>query len=306
LQPSIDIIIVNWNGGSLLHNAVQSILESDYSDVFIYIMDNGSTDDSCSLLPISNKISIIYLYKNLGFGGACNMALQYCSSDYILLLNPDAKIFNNTLAKAIQFLQINNKVGVYGAAQVGDDGNIMRTCGRYPNLITFCNDVLGLYQLNNTLFKNGFIMHDWDHQSSKTVKHVMGSFYLVRRSIIDKLGFMDDRYFVYMEDLDLSKRITTDGYTIYYDSKNVIYHKGGGVSENVKAKRLYYVLHAKFKYIKKHFNFIAFLLASFVLIVVSFFARIAFSLLLKRSFKALKETFMGYLYFYKYLLIGKF
>jgi GT2 family glycosyltransferase len=300
----IDIVIVNWNGGKMLFDCVQSLLQSDYQDYTIHIMDNGSNDNSCSTLPINDKIKIHFLNKNLGFGKACNEALQYCKGAFILLLNPDAVIKQDTLQKAIDFLS-KNDYAVYGAAQVGESGVIMKTCGRYPNFFTFCNDVLGLYHLNNKLFKNGFIQYDWSHNISQSVPHVMGSFYLIKRSLTNSLGLFDDRYFVYMEDLDLSLKVTKAGCNIYYDRDNVIYHKGGGVSEQVKAIRLYYILHAKYIFIKKHFNKLSFLASAFVLIFISPIARFLFSLLVKHSFTQVKECLIGYGKFYKYLFVGK-
>ena len=116
---------------------------------------------------------------------------------------------------------------------------------------------------------------------------------------------MDDKYFVYMEDLDLSLRVTKAKYKIYYDTNNIIYHKGGGVSEQVKATRLYYVLHAKYIFIKKHFSLLSFLASAVVLIFISPIARLLFSLLVKRSFTQAKECLIAYGKFYKYLLVGK-
>lgn len=300
----IDIIIINWNAGEMLQRCVNSILKSHYQNYTIHIMDNGSTDNSCINLPATDTIQIHFLNKNYGFGNACNKALQYCTGNYILLLNPDTAIFEDSLHKAIDCMQLNN-YAVYGTAQVGDDGKIMKTCGRFPNFFTFCNDILGLYHLHNKIFKNGFIQFDWEHDTAKQVQHVMGSFYLVRRKVIDEVGFMDDCYFVYMEDLDLSFRITKAGYTIFYDKENIIYHKGGGISQQIKSTRLFYALHAKYCFVKKHFNYITFILSALVLIILSPFSRLFFSLFIKRNFKEVIQTISGYKKFYDYLLTKK-
>ena len=147
MVDNIDIVIVNWNAGEMLLNCVNSVLSSEFQNFSILIMDNGSTDKSCSNLPLNDKIRIHYLNKNFGFGNACNQALKHCTGDYVLLLNPDAVINENTLQQAMEFMH-NNDFAVYGTAQIGDDATLMKTCGRYPNFFTFCNDVLGLYQLN--------------------------------------------------------------------------------------------------------------------------------------------------------------
>jgi GT2 family glycosyltransferase len=304
MVDNIDIVIVNWNAGEMLFNCVNSVLSSEFQNFSILIMDNGSTDKSCSNLPLNDKIRIHYLNKNFGFGNACNQALKHCKGDYILLLNPDAVINENTLQQAMEFMH-HNDFAVYGTAQIGDDATLMKTCGRYPNFFTFCNDVLGLYQLNKNFFKNGFIQYDWNHDTSKQVQHVMGSFYLVRKKVIDEIGFMDDRFFVYMEDLDLSLRITKAGYKIFYDKDNIIYHKGGGVSQQIKSTRLFYALHAKYCFVKKHFSALAFISSAFVLIFLSPLSRLVFSVVIKRSKKELFQTIGGYYKFYQYLLTSK-
>jgi GT2 family glycosyltransferase len=301
MNPTIDIIIINWNGGQLLKKCVESILTSNYSSYVIHVLDNGSTDNSCSILETDEKLNIHYVGENLGFGRACNLALKYCSNEYVLLLNPDTIIKSTTISCAIKFLKDTN-VAVYGAAQVNDKGNIMHTCGRFPNFFTYSNDVLGLYRLNNVCFKNGFIQHEWSHNESKFVDHVMGSFYLVRRKIIDELGFMDDRYFVYLEDLDLSKRIVAAGYKIYFDRDNVIYHKGGGISEQVKANRIHYSLHAKYQFALKHFDWFTSIVSLVILIFISPIARISYTLFIARSKVETKETLLGYRKFYTYLI----
>jgi GT2 family glycosyltransferase len=297
----VDIIIVNWNGKELLLNAVKAILDSDFTAYHIHIVDNNSTDGSTSLVDGIEKVSIYYQKENLGFGRACNVALPFIKGKYILLLNPDTVIKPDTLPKAVQYMQSHLDCTVYGASQVDDDGQISRSCGRFPTFATFCYDVLGLSTLFPGFFKNGFIQTDWDHSVSKSVEHVMGSFYMIRKDWVDEHSFMDDRYFVYLEDLDLSKRVKDSGGSIYYDRENTIYHQMGGVSMQVKAKRLFYSLHARHEYIKKFFSPLGFIVADTIMLVPGFFARMIAALLVKRSMEEVKETYKAHKMLYKHL-----
>lgn len=302
----VDIIIVNWNSGTLLRECISSVLSSNYSNYRIHIIDNASVDGSSDHLPKDSRITVHPMSENVGFGKACNTALKFCNGQYILLLNPDTLIKNQTIQKAVQFIGNHKECIVYGCAQEDEFGKLQTfTVGRFPNFVTFCNDILGLSFLNPRLFKNGFLCTDWEYNKSDYVKHVMGSFYLIKTSWTNEYGFFDDRYFVYLEDIDLSLRIIQSGGKIFYDRDNLICHKQGGISKNVKAKRLFYSLHAKHEFIKKHFSWTAFVLADLIMLVPGFFARIIHAIFIERSFRILMESIKGYGLFYKHLFIKK-
>ncbi len=100
-------------------------------------------------------------------------------------------------------------------------------------------------------------MLDWDHRQNREVDHAMGSFFLVRNILFKKLQGFDERYFVYLEDLDFSLRAKQAGFVSYYFTDAAAYHKGGGTSEQIKARRLFYSLHSRILYWYKHFNWAA-------------------------------------------------
>ena len=119
------------------------------------------------------------------------------------------------------------------------------------------------------------------------------SAYVVSQSRADwvkNYGFMDDRYFLYLGDVDLSKKVINSGGKIYYDRENIICHKQGGISKQVKAKRLFYSLHAKHLYIKKHFSFLGFLMCDFVMLIPGFFSRLIHAILIERRMTALRAS----------------
>lgn len=302
----IDIIIVNWNSGQLLKDCIDSILQSHYFYYRIHIVDNHSSDNSLDLIAHDDRIIIYKMESNIGFGKACNVAAANCNGSFILLLNPDTIIFPDTLSKAFNYVENDEQCIVYGCAQQDENGELQKfTVGRFPGLVTFCNEVLGLSYLSPELFKNGFIRSDWAYNKSCYVDHVMGSFYLIRSEWVKKNGLMDERFFVYLEDIDLSKRVVESGGKLFYDSDNVIIHKQGGTSEKVKAKRLFYSLHAKHLYIKKYFSLFAFVIADFVLLFPGLVARLIFAIAIQRSFKAFKESLMGYFLLYRFFFLKK-
>ena len=151
-------------------------------------------------------------------------------------------------------MESNPEISVLGCKQVDENGNIIPSCSRFPKLVNYLYDISGLSKIWPKIFKPATIMIDWDHKDSRYVDQVMGSFMLIKRYTLEKVGNFDERFFVYYEDMDLSKRIKEIGGKIFYSTDLEIYHEGGGTSKKVKDKRLYYSLKSRIRYGFKHFN----------------------------------------------------
>jgi len=120
-------------------------------------------------------------------------------------------------------------------------------------------------------------MTDWDHSVNRDVDHVIGAFYLIRRHAFETVGGFDERFYVYLEDLDLSKRIYDNGWKIRYLAEANCYHKGGGTSESVKATRLFYFLRSKILYGFKHLKPVSAFILLTATLVVEPLTRLVFS-----------------------------
>lgn len=296
--PSLDIIIVNWNSGILISECLDSIKNS-LSDSFILnrvvVVDNASTDNS--LVAIEKFDLPLVLIKNgdnLGFSKACNQGAKNSNANYLLLLNPDTRLYNNSLSEPIQFLEKNENVsvGIVGI-QLQDENNLIsRNCSRFPTPGSLIYMSIGLDQLFPKIFVPHF-MKEWNHQDSRFVDQVMGSFFFVRRTLFEKLNGYDERFFVYYEDLDFSYRAKKICFKSYYLATAKIYHKGGGTSEKVKAQRLAYILHSKLLFSKKHFSKSSYSIIFFVTIFIEPFARILGEII-NGSFGNILEILGGY------------
>jgi GT2 family glycosyltransferase len=251
----VDIIVVNWNSGSLTMRAIEAYLnyQSPKLRCNVIIVDNASTDNSRSLFE-GKLNNVIYNPTNEGFGKACNQAYEVSSAEanYILLLNPDTVSDPGVLEILVDFLNHNPEYGATGPKQVGEKGNVLRSCVRFPSFKTALFEVTGLSKVFPRYFLPAPIMMDWDHSESRDVDHVMGSYMLIRKAIVDKIGFMDESYFTYYEDVDLSKRIAEEGFKSFYNHECLIYHKGGGSGEEIKSQRLYYSLSSRSMYWRKY------------------------------------------------------
>ena len=255
MRPQVDIILINWNCGEQTMAAVAPYLncQSSILDCRIIVVDNASTDKSSDLF--AGRIGhIIYNQANLGFGKACNQAFAQSNADYILLLNPDTISDLSVLETLVQFLESHQNYAVAGPQQHDEEGRILKTCCRFPNFKSSFFELLGFNKLFPKTFTPSLIMTDWDHLQSRDVDHIMGSYMLIRKSVINEVGFMDDDYFMYLEDVDLSKRISNAGYKSYFMSGTSIFHEGGGSGGKFASKRLSYSLTSRKIYWEKHFG----------------------------------------------------
>lgn len=307
--PSLDIIIVNWNSGNLLSECIHSInnaVHNSFDLNRVVIIDNASNDGSLDDLENVNlPLIIIRNEKNFGFAKACNQGAKTSKADYLLFLNPDTRLFNNSLKGPIAFMQRkeNEFVGIIGDQLIDEKNNVSKTCSRFPNAFSLVYMSFGLDRLFPKIFPAHF-MTEWNHNESKVVDQVMGAFFFVRRDLFEKLNGFDERFFVYFEDLDFSLRAKKNGYKIYYLSTAQVFHKGGGTSEKVKAQRLFYNLNSKILYSKKHFNKLSFFFILFLILFCEPITRII-QTLLNGSVKSVIEIMTGYKKLYQFYIFNK-
>lgn len=294
----VDIIIINWNSGKQTMDAVAPYLnyKSDNIVCNVIVVDNASTDDSSKLFE--GRINkLIFNAKNEGFGKACNHAFALSNSNYILLLNPDTLSHPSVLENLVEFLEKNPEYAVTGPQQRHPSGRVLKTCCRFPNFKRSLFEILGLSKVFPGIFTSFLIMTDWDHLQNMDVDHVMGSYMLIRKSVVDEIGFMDEDYFVYLEDVDLSKRISNAGFKSYFNSEHFIYHEGGGTGKKDETLRLFYSLSSRRIYWKKHLGEPkAFVLTS-ISLVTEPFLRVVDSIIKERrlGIKKIGKAYYWYL-----------
>lgn len=297
-MTDVSIVIVNWNAGKLLNECVESILKYGVENVNeIVIIDNFSSDDSISSLKIKPKIKpkikLIENTENLGFAKACNIGFKSSKSEFVLLLNPDTQIKKDTLLLCTKFLSERPDVDILGCRHVDEEGKTRVSCARFPTVKSFFNDILGLSKVFPKFFHPATLMTDWDHSTSREVDQVIGAFMFMKRSIFERYGFFDERFFVYYEELDYCLRTKKAGGKVFYNADITIYHKGCGTTSNFKAFALFLSLRSRLKYIKKHFSYIEFLLISTATLTLEFLWRSGLAFF-KGGVQGLKETFKGY------------
>jgi GT2 family glycosyltransferase len=294
-KASVSIVIVNWNSGLQLADCIESIRSHASGLVTdVIVVDNASTDTSLSLLPENMaELKVIRNEANRGFGAACNQGAARACGTYLLFLNPDTLLYSRSLIDSVAFMdqRDNENVGVSGIALVDGRNVRSRSCSRFPTLPLIMNEMTGFAHLWPTRFLLRH-MRDWDHATSCDVDHVIGAFYLIREPLFRSLGGFDERFFVYLEDLDLSLRVRQSGFRIHYLAEIVAYHAGGGTSEQIKGKRLAYSLTSRIQYVFKHFSASAFLLILLSSVTLEPLSRCVMSIK-ETSVARLRETIEG-------------
>jgi GT2 family glycosyltransferase len=261
----------------------------------VVVVDNASWDQSIAeITNLDLPLTIIYNPVNLGFGAACNIGAKNSRADFLLFLNPDTRLFEDSLSRPLAFMTQprSRRMGIVGVQLLDEYGQISRSCTRFPTPAHFLAKSLGLDRLFPRLFPSHF-MTEWDHYDSRNVDHVMGAFFLVRHALFEMLGGFDERFFVYLEDLDFSLRAWQSGWSSFYIAEVQAYHRGGGTSEQVKALRLSYSIHSRVLYSYKHFSWAAATGLLLVTLLLEPLARLGFSVT-KGSLVEAKETIHGY------------
>ncbi len=260
MAPVLDVIIVNWNAGPLLHQCLESIAAAarSYIDLKrVVIVDNASIERPLQSVDTAGLPTVVIRNEqNRGFATACNQGASGSVADYLLFLNPDTTLRLEALARPIVFMEQpqNSRIGIVGIQLVDDNGNVARTCARFPTPGRLLATMLGLDRAAPGLFPAHFMI-EWDHRQSGEVDQVMGAYFMVRRSMFEALGGFDERFFVYFEEVDLSVRAHALGWRSCYLATAQAYHHGSGdVKKHMPALRLFYSLRSRMQYGYKHFN----------------------------------------------------
>jgi N-acetylglucosaminyl-diphospho-decaprenol L-rhamnosyltransferase len=257
--PSLDVIIVNWNTGPLLAECLQSVASVEAPDLRIervVVVDNCSSDRSAEDLDTAGlPVRLVRNPENLGFARACNQGASGSRADYLLFLNPDTRLLPDSLSRPVAFMESRQaaSVGICGVRNVGDEGQVMPSTARFPTLRIFIGKMTGLSEVLPAVFPTQFLRPE-ETETSRFVDHVIGAFFLIRRSLFEDLGGFDERFFLYYEEVDLSLRARQLGFRSYYCAEASVYHRGRASSDQAVSDSFSHHLHSRIRYAFKHFG----------------------------------------------------
>lgn len=215
----LSIIIVNYKTAPLTKALVESLLTQELpKGTEIIVVDNNSQDDSVSFLRSDfPEIIVIDNKENVGLAAGVNRGIQEASGQYYLILNPDMIALPGSVTTLTSFMDEHEDVGMAGGKLLSPNGKLQYSCYRFytPMTIMYRRTMLGKTKKGKETVAK-FLMKDYNHTENKNVNWLMGACLIVRSSVVKKIGGMDERYFLYFEDVDWCRRVWEGGFKVTY------------------------------------------------------------------------------------------
>jgi len=236
----IAVVIVNYNSGEDVANAVRSVIEAaGDARVQIVVADNHSHDGSAERVAREfPQVLVLRGARNLGFAAAANHGMRQTRSPWVFLLNPDARITAGTLGGLLKVAAARPDVGAVGVLTRNEDGSIYPSARKTP---TYAEAVIHAFVspfAPNNHWTKAYRMAGWDRRTERSVDWVSGSSMLLCRSALDEVGLFDAGYFLYVEDLDLCTRMRAAGWDVRFSPELEVTHIGGTVTSGMRSTTL--------------------------------------------------------------------
>lgn len=246
----IALSIVLYHNGSELEEAIQSVLNSDI-DLMLFLIDNSKTD-KLKKLAIDPRVNYVFNAENIGYGAAHNIAIRKSIMQgfrYHVVMNPDVIIGRDTLQKLAEFMDSQPKIGAAMPKVNYNNGSLQRLCKLLPTPF----DLIGRRFLGNTRWavsrNNKYELQQFSYNSILNTPCLSGCFMFLRIEALAKVGLFDERFFMYLEDYDLSRRINRDFETVFFPGANIVHGFTKGSYKS--SKLLKYHMQSAIKYFNK-------------------------------------------------------
>ncbi len=267
----LSIVILNYKQKGLVKQCLKGIVAAQPQLKYeLIVVDNDSSDGSLEMvkkifqpepdlinhqgiLPIIKPLEIppiktIQAEANNGFAAGNNLGIKKASGKYVMILNPDIAIVPRALEKMLNFMAVKPDVGIIGPKLINPDGSVQYSCRRFPNFLMpiYRRTISGKLPFAKKAI-NDYLMKDLGHEKNEEVDWLFGACLLIKKSVLDKIGLFDERFFMYFEDLDLCRRAWQAGFKVVYlaEVEMVHYHqrlsaeKGGVLGIFSKAGRIH-------------------------------------------------------------------
>ncbi len=252
-RVQLSVVIVNWNTGELLGQCLASLFNSlQIKEVEVFVVDNASTDDSMALVRERfPQVRLIENEENLGFARANNQAFRQSSGRYVLMLNPDTLVHPLGIDALVDFMETHPRAGACGARLLNPDGSLQPSCSPAP---TLGREFRRLFHLPGMRPDGYYPMDNWDAQQPRQVDVILGACLLLRRQALEQVGWLDEDYFIYSEEVDLCHRLRRAGWELYWVPHGQVVHLGGQSTRQVSEAMFLRLYQAKLIYFRKNFG----------------------------------------------------
>ena len=253
----LTIAIVSYKTRALLDRCLASveasILTTPGLSTKVVVVDNLSCDGSVEMIQAKYPdVSIHVMDRNRGFSAANNVVLRHARSRYVLLLNPDTEIRVNGIGALVDFMESHPDAGVVSGRLVYPGGEFQHSCFRFPSLAMA---LLDFFPINHRLTEswiNGRYPRSWYEQPFQ-IDHPLGACMMIRREVIDEVGPMDDKFFMYCEELDLCWRVLQTGWEIWYSPDATVVHHSAASTRQFRGQMQVELNRSRFRFFAKHY-----------------------------------------------------
>ena len=254
---TLSIVIVNYNTRKLLRSCLASIYAGANGRPFdVRVVDNNSRDDSVGMVRSEfPKVKVTENKSNVGFSKANNAVIAQTDADYILLLNPDTLVLGDAIDRVVKYLEGHPEVGICGCKVLNTDRTLQLACRRSiptPKVAFFRLSGLSKLFPNSKAIARYNLTYE-DPETTHEVDAVSGAFLMIRRQAIEDIGLLDERFFMYGEELDWCLRAKRAGWAVvYHPEAEIIHYKGESTKYNSRKAALEFY-RAMYLFHKKHF-----------------------------------------------------
>ena len=252
----LSIIIVSWNVSELLKKCLKSVYKNQGKiNLKIFVIDNTSTDNTVEMVKTNfPDVNIIANKNNLGFATANNQGIKKSQAKYILLLNPDTEIGENTLKNMVEFMEENYKIGIAGCKHCNPDWTLQPSVRRFPRLLPILLILTKVAKIIPGLpALRSYLAQDFDYKIAQPAEQVAGSFFMIRKKTLEEIGLLDEKFFLWFEEVDYCKRAKAAGWQVWYNANPKIIHYGGqSFSQRLTIRKQLIFVKSAWYYFKKH------------------------------------------------------
>ncbi len=228
-MPQLSIIVTSYKNPELLKLCLKSIQENVDLDYDLIVCDSATEEETEMMMREEfPQVKFFAFQKNVGFQALVNKGISEAKAEYLLLLNGDILVKKNSVEKLLEFVKEDEKIGLAGPKLLNFNDKFQASCFRFyrPLTIVYRRTILGKLPWARRHL-DWFLMKDYDHQQPREVDWVQGSAMLIRKKALQKVGAMDKRFFMYMEDVDWCRRFWKVGYKVVYYPQSVMHHYHG-------------------------------------------------------------------------------
>jgi len=251
--PKVSILVLNWNKKDMTIECIDSLKKIKYPNYEILVIDNGSTDGSYRAFKKMGDIKTVQTGKNLGYTGGNNAGMRKAKGDYVLVLNNDVIVDPDFLNELVRAAESDPQIGIVGPkVYYNHKKNVIFSAGGYTSKIMGLGILIGLNKIDRG-----------QYEKQKKVNMIPGCCMLIKRKVLDKVGYFDDNFYIYFDEMDYCLRAIDSGFKCVYVPKSVIWHKVAGSTGDrddgnyiykPNKFRAYYVTRNRLYLIDKHAN----------------------------------------------------